>query len=51
MWYEAYAWPEGWKTFWLWFIHSMVWITLIATLGSGLGYITKARKILTETEQ
>jgi len=51
MWYEAYAWPEGWKTFWLWFIHAMVWITLIATLGSGVGYITKARKILSETEQ
>jgi CDP-diacylglycerol--glycerol-3-phosphate 3-phosphatidyltransferase len=45
-WLEAYAWPDGWYQFWSWVSIISIWITLIATVGSGLSYVLKTRKVL-----
>ncbi|MCP3920481.1 MAG: CDP-diacylglycerol--glycerol-3-phosphate 3-phosphatidyltransferase [bacterium] len=48
IWMEAYDWPDGWFRFWSVVVHVLVWATLIATVGSGVTYVTKASKLFTE---
>ncbi|MFT5050326.1 MAG: CDP-diacylglycerol--glycerol-3-phosphate 3-phosphatidyltransferase [Chlamydiales bacterium] len=48
LWLEAYAWPAGWLVFWQWTAHVFVWATLVATVGSGISYVSKTSNILRE---
>ena len=50
-WLEAYAWPEGWWSFWSVVSRVLVWTTLVATVGSGISYILKTRRILEGAER
>ena len=47
IWLEAYDWGASWYTFWSYLVHSLVWLTLIATVGSGINYVIHTRKFLT----
>lgn len=47
MWCEAYDWGE-WRGFWRIVVVVLVWATLLATLGSGLTYVLKTRRVLEE---
>lgn len=51
LWIEAYAWPDGWYRFWSVLGHVLVWTTLLATVGSGIGYVLKTRRVLAETDR
>ena len=44
----AYDWPDAWFRFWSVLVHVLVWATLVATVGSGVTYVTKARELFTE---
>ena len=48
IWVEAYDWPAAWKAFWSGLAHVLVWSTVLATLGSGISYVVKTRKVLVE---
>lgn len=51
IWIEAYDWGDGWYAFWGWFVHALVWLTLIATVGSGVTYVLKTQRILSEVNR
>lgn len=46
MWVHAVDWPEGWYSFWLILAQVMVYVTLAATIGSGVSYVWKTRQLL-----
>lgn len=48
MWIDAFPWPDSWRGFWSIVVTLLVWITLLATIGSGVSYVTKAQRILKE---
>ena len=48
IWLEVFDWPPAWYRFWDVFTHVMVWSTLVATLGSGLGYVLKTERVVAE---
>ncbi len=50
-WLDAFPWPEAWLSAWHWIVVVLVWITLLATIGSGLSYVVKAKGILEECAQ
>lgn len=50
-WLDAFPWPEPWLNAWHWIVVVLVWITLLATIGSGLSYVVKAKGILEECAQ
>lgn len=45
----AFAWPDGLRGFWSTVCHVCVWGTLLASVGSGLSYVFKARSLLTRS--
>lgn len=48
IWVHAYDWSAGWFDFWSALTHGLVWATLFATVGSGLSYVLKTRRVLDE---
>lgn len=46
MWVDAFDWPGGWLGFWRGLTHVLVYTTLFATLGSGISYVLKTRRLL-----
>jgi CDP-diacylglycerol--glycerol-3-phosphate 3-phosphatidyltransferase len=46
LWIHAFPWPDAWREAWVVVTQILVWITLLATVGSGATYVLKARKIL-----
>ncbi|MGK0218994.1 MAG: CDP-diacylglycerol--glycerol-3-phosphate 3-phosphatidyltransferase [Planctomycetota bacterium] len=51
IWMEAFGWTPYWREVWSPVVHVLVWATLIATLGSGLNYVVRTRKVLSEVEE
>lgn len=51
MWHHLFAWTGPWMEFWRATSWTLVVLTLIATLGSGLAYVLRTRKILGEGAQ
>ncbi|MDA1265097.1 MAG: CDP-diacylglycerol--glycerol-3-phosphate 3-phosphatidyltransferase [Planctomycetota bacterium] len=49
-WVHAWAWPAQWLSFWVGLTHFLVWATLVATVGSGIGYVRKTARILEELD-
>jgi len=49
-WIHAWAWPEGWTDLWMGLTTVLVWLTLAATVSSGLSYIQKTARALKELE-
>ena len=49
-WVYAWAWTDGLLEFWKILTHTLVWATLVATVGSGIGYVRKTVRILEELE-
>ena len=50
-WIHAWAWPDGWRGFWVGLTIALVWATLISTVASGIGYVQKTVRILSELEE
>ncbi|MFT4538520.1 MAG: CDP-diacylglycerol--glycerol-3-phosphate 3-phosphatidyltransferase [Planctomycetota bacterium] len=50
LWMQAYSWPAAWLEFWASLAHGLVWVTLLATLGSGISYVMKTRLTLSEAK-
>jgi len=48
MWIPAYPWPSAWFAFWDGLVSALIYTTLIATIGSGLSYVLRMRRILSE---
>lgn len=48
MWIPAYDWPDALHTFWVVVVRILVAATLISTVGSGLTYVLRTRRILRE---
>ncbi len=46
IWMEAFSWPEAWYVFWGYIVDGLVWLTLFATIGSGVTYVLKTKAIL-----
>ena len=46
IWLEAWPWGDAWFQFWKYFVMGLVWLTLLATVGSGVTYVLKTREIL-----
>ncbi|MCB9914694.1 MAG: CDP-diacylglycerol--glycerol-3-phosphate 3-phosphatidyltransferase [Planctomycetes bacterium] len=44
----GYAWSDGAREALGWLVHGLVWLTVIATVGSGVGYVRKTQRILAE---
>jgi CDP-diacylglycerol--glycerol-3-phosphate 3-phosphatidyltransferase len=42
----AFRWPEALQRFWSGAAHALVWATLVATVGSGVSYVLKTRRLL-----
>lgn len=51
LWLEAYDWPGAWFTFWYELARWLVYATLLATVGSGITYVMKTNKALSETRR
>ncbi len=51
LWIHAWPWPEAWYGFWSGLTHVLVWVTLLATVGSGASYVHKTVRILAELEE
>ena len=49
LWMRAFDWSPALFEFWSVFAHVLVWATLLATVGSGLSYVYKTRKLLLES--
>ncbi len=47
IWLEAYDWGPAWYKFWSGVVHTLVWLTLISTVGSGINYINHTKRFLT----
>jgi CDP-diacylglycerol--glycerol-3-phosphate 3-phosphatidyltransferase len=48
IWMWAFAWSEGWFRFWSVLATVLVWGMLVSTVGSGLSYLSKTRRLLGE---
>jgi CDP-diacylglycerol--glycerol-3-phosphate 3-phosphatidyltransferase len=48
MWIPAYAWPDWLHTFWVVLVRILVAATLLTTVGSGVTYVLRTRRILLE---
>lgn len=46
IWLEAFPWGDWWYRMWGVVVWVLVWLTLIATVGSGVTYVLKTRDIL-----
>ncbi len=46
IWLEAYSWPDAWYSFWSGLVHVLVYVTLIATVGSGINYVVHSAQFL-----
>lgn len=46
IWMEAFSWPEAWYVFWGYVVTGLIWLTLFATIGSGVTYVLKTKTIL-----
>lgn len=46
IWMEAFPWPEWWYVMWGYVVEGLVWLTLLATIGSGVTYVLKTKAIL-----
>ncbi|MEZ6014926.1 MAG: CDP-alcohol phosphatidyltransferase family protein [Planctomycetota bacterium] len=46
IWLEAWPWGPWWFRFWTYVVTGLVWLTLFATIGSGVTYVLKTRDIL-----
>ncbi len=46
LWVHAYDWSPGLTTLWTRTTHVLVWATLITSVGSGLSYVFKTRRVL-----
>lgn len=46
IWMEAFPWGEWWYVFWGYVVEGLVWLTLLATIGSGVTYVLKTKDIL-----
>lgn len=51
MWIPAYDWPEGWAKFWSVVVSILIYATVITTIGSGLSYVLRVRRILAEVDR
>ncbi|MFT7486489.1 MAG: CDP-diacylglycerol--glycerol-3-phosphate 3-phosphatidyltransferase [Candidatus Paceibacteria bacterium] len=51
MWLPAYDWPDAWYTFWTYVVKFLIYATLFTTIGSGLSYVMRVRRILAEVER
>jgi len=50
IWLEAFPWGAWWFDLWAIVVESLVWLTLITTVGSGVTYVLKTRAILAEVD-
>lgn len=50
IWLEAFPWPPAWLKGWTILVDVLVWLTLIATIGSGVTYALKTKAILAEVD-
>ncbi|MEO0660322.1 MAG: CDP-diacylglycerol--glycerol-3-phosphate 3-phosphatidyltransferase [Planctomycetota bacterium] len=50
IWLQAFPWGAPWFRFWSIVVHVLVWLTLVATIGSGVTYALKTRAILREVD-
>ena len=50
IWLEAFPWGDWWYVMWGWVVWGLVWLTLVATIGSGVTYVMKTGQILSEVE-
>ena len=50
-WLDAFPWPAAWLEAWRWIVLVLVWSTRLATIGSGLSYVLKARGVLERSAQ
>lgn len=50
IWIEAFPWGAWWYGMWGGLVNVLVWLTLLATVGSGLSYLLKTRVILAEVD-
>ncbi len=46
IWLEAFDWGATWYSVWSVIVTVLVWLTLLATVGSGLTYVLKTRSVL-----
>jgi CDP-diacylglycerol--glycerol-3-phosphate 3-phosphatidyltransferase len=46
IWMEAFPWGAWWYSLWGYVVEGLVWLTLIATIGSGVTYVMKTKDIL-----
>lgn len=49
IWMEAFSWGPWWYDFWGVVVSGLVWLTLVATIGSGVTYVFKTKSILAGT--
>ena len=50
IWMEAFPWGPWWYVFWGYIVTALVWLTLFATIGSGVTYVLKTKDILAGEE-
>lgn len=50
IWLEAFPWGDWWYVMWVGVVQGLVWLTLVATIGSGVTYVLKTRLILSEVD-
>lgn len=46
LWAHMFQWPDGWQRAWLWLARVSVYVTLVATVGSGISYVLKTKRLL-----
>ena len=51
MWVPAFPWPDAWRSGWDSLVTVLVYATLLTTIGSGLSYVMRVRRILSEVER
>ena len=51
IWLEAFPWGAWWYSFWGAVVTTLVWLTLITTIGSGISYVMKTKTILEGVER
>lgn len=50
IWLEAFPWGAWWYSMWSIVVATLVWLTLLTTIGSGVTYVLKTRTILAEVD-
>lgn len=46
IWMEAFPWEPWWYSLWGYVVEGLVWLTLFATIGSGVTYVLKTKDVL-----